>query len=112
MTMKTTFARSTLLAFLFATTGAVAAFAASTEITITGEAKCAKCAMGQGDTCQTVIEVMKDGNAELYYLAANDTAAAFHKNVCRAPAKATATGTVEKKDGKMLLTVTKVDLVK
>jgi len=100
---------------------AVPAFAAEKEkkggegkkITITGEAKCAKCALHETDKCQTVIQTeTKKGKTLTYYLAANDVSKAFHENVCKGAKKATATGTVKKVDGKRELTVSKIELVK
>jgi len=82
------------------------------EVTITGDGLCAKCALHEGTTCQTVIQATKDGQKVSYYLAANDVGKAFHKNVCQAPAKVTATGTVEMKDGKNVLTVSKIEVAK
>jgi hypothetical protein len=79
------------------------------EVTVSGEGKCAKCALDETDTCQNVIEVTKDGQKVVYYLAQNDVSKAFHKNVCQSSAQVTATGTVEMKDGKHVLTATKIE---
>ena len=82
------------------------------EKTITGEAKCAKCALKQSDTCQTVIQVQdKKGKTVTYYLMDNDVAKAFHQNVCKEAKKATATGTVKKADKKTEFTASKIELV-
>jgi hypothetical protein len=82
------------------------------EVTITGEAKCAKCMLHESDQCQTVIQVEgKKGKMTTYYLADNDTAKTFHENVCKAAKKVTATGTVKKAAGKQELTVSKIELV-
>ena len=81
------------------------------ERTITGEAKCAKCMLKEGDKCQTVIQAEnKKGKMVNYYLAENDVSKAFHENVCKQAKKVTATGTVKKVDGKNEFTVTKIDL--
>ena len=88
---------------------ATPSFAKDKEVTITGEAKCAKCTLHQGDKCQTVIETeKKNGKTVLYYLADNDAAKAFHEKVCHGPEKVTATGTVKKVDGKRELTLTEI----
>jgi len=85
----------------------------SKEKTITGEAKCAKCALKQADKCQTVIQVEnKKGKTVTYYLADNDVSKAFHQNVCTEAKKVKATGTVKKLDKKNEFTVSKIDLVK
>ena len=86
--------------------------AASKEVTITGKALCAKCALHESDQCQTVIQVQQDGKTISYYLTPNDTATAFHKNICSTPEQVTATGTVSEKDGKKMLTISKIEPVK
>lgn len=94
---------------------ATPSFAADTakERTITGEAKCAKCMLKEGDKCQTVIQTeAKNGKTINYYLADNDVAKNFHENVCKEAKKVTATGTVKKVDGKNELTASKIELVK
>ena len=84
----------------------------SKERTITGEAKCAKCMLKETDKCQTVIQVEnKKGKSVTYYLTDNDTAKAFHANVCKETKKATATGTNKKVDGKNEFTASKIELV-
>ena len=91
------------------------AFAAkeSKEKTITGEAKCAKCALKESDKCQTVIQTTaKGGKTVNYYLADNDVAKSFHKTICSEPKKVTATGTIKKVDRKHEFTATKIDLAK
>jgi hypothetical protein len=81
--------------------------------TISGEAKCAKCMLKEGDKCQTVIQMEnKQGKTINYYLADNDVSKAFHENVCKEAKKVTATGTVKKVEGKNEFTVSKIELVK
>ena len=86
---------------------------AAKEKTITGEAKCAKCMLKEGDKCQTVIQMEnKKGKTKNYYLADNDVAKAFHEDVCTEAKKVTATGTNKKVGGKNEFTVTKIALAK
>ena len=86
---------------------------ASKEVTITGNAVCAKCTLHEGDKCQTVIQAQVAGKAVNYYLTDNDASKAFHKNICSGPGeKVTATGTIKEKDGKEMLTVSKIEPVK
>jgi hypothetical protein len=81
------------------------------EQTITGEAKCAKCMLKEGEKCQTVIQAEnKKGKTVNYYLVDNDVSKAFHENVCKEAKKVTATGKVKKVDGKTEFTATKIDL--
>ena len=82
------------------------------EITITGDAKCGKCALKETDKCQSVIQVEKDGKKSTYYLVENDVSKKFHKNVCTETKKATATGTNKKVEGKNQFTATKIELAK
>lgn len=85
------------------------------KVTITGEAKCAKCALKEGDKCQSVIEAEnKKGKKVTYVLADNQIAKDFHKEVCKETKKVKATGTAKKGEGKgkMELTLTKIETVK
>jgi len=82
------------------------------EITITGEAKCGKCALKETDKCQSVIQVEKAGKKTTYYLVDNDVSKKFHKDVCTETKKATATGTNKKVEGKNQFTATKIELAK
>ena len=96
-----------------ATSRLLAADNAGKEVTITGNALCAKCALHEGDKCQTVIQAEQDGKTVSYYLTPNDTSKAFHKEICgNKGEQVTATGTVTEKDGKQMLTVTKIEPVK
>lgn len=80
------------------------------EQTIKGEAVCTKCELHETDHCSTAIRVQENGKEVIYYAVNNDVAKAFHKNICQAPAKVTATGTVEEKDGKKWITLSKINL--
>ena len=90
----------------------IPALAEDKEITITGDSKCAKCALKETEKCQNVIQVEKDGKKTTYYLVKNDVSDKFHENVCKETKKATATGTSKKVDGKLQFTATKIDLAK
>ncbi len=95
---------------LFANVGS--ALAKGKEVTITGEAKCAKCMLKEGSTCQTVIQVGKGRKMQTYYVADNETGKSFHGDICHEAKKVTATGTVKKVDGKKELTLSKIEAVK
>lgn len=89
------------------------ALAGDKEVSVSGEAKCAKCSMKEGDKCQTVIQTeAKNGKQETYYLADNQAAKDFHHDVCTGSKKVTATGTVKEVNGKKELTVTKIAAAK
>ena len=97
------------LAGLFLTNTATTSFAAEPKtVTITGEGKCAKCALKETDKCQNVIQTQEDGKTVTYYVVKNDVADAFHKNVCQATKKVTAKGTVAEVKGKKQLTATEL----
>jgi hypothetical protein len=122
--MKKTFAVITgaVALLLAANTSSLMAKDKEKEVSITGEAKCAKCMLKEAGAkeCQTVIEVDKRGSdkrgkTEEYYVVENDVSKAFHEDVCHAAKKVKATGTVSKsggRKGKMELTLTKIEAVK
>ena len=86
---------------------------ASKEVTITGKAVCAKCTLHESDKCQTVIQAQVAGKTVNYYVTQNDVSKGFHKNICgNAGEQVTATGTITEKDGKEMLTVSKIEPVK
>ena len=87
---------------------ATPALAAGKEVTLQGEAKCAKCSLHEGDKCQTVIQTKEEGKTVTYYVAQNDVAKAFHKEVCTDAKKVKASGKVEEVDGKKKLTLAKI----
>lgn len=80
------------------------------EITVTGEGSCAMCDLHETAECQTAITTKDDGRKVVYYLVDNDVSSKFHGNICKTPARVMATGVVEVKDGKNILTATKVSL--
>jgi hypothetical protein len=82
-------------------------------VTITGDMVCGKCTLHETAACQNVIQVKKDGKTVNYYLVKNDVSDAMHGDVCHGDTKkVTATGTVEEKDGKEMMTVTKLEAAK
>ena len=109
--MKKSLASAAVVAALVLAATMLRTFAADGAVTISGEAKCAKCALKQAKECQTVIQTTeKDGKTLTYYLADNETSKPFHKKVCEESKKVTATGTVKEVDGKMQLTATKIEV--
>ena len=74
---------------------------------------CAKCVLHETKECQNVLQIQKDGKTVNYYLVQNDISKAFHDNICGTTGeKVTATGKVSEKDGKQVMTVSKIDPVK
>jgi len=92
--------------------GASTALAAS-EVTITGNMVCGKCTLHETETCQNVVQVMEDGKTVNYYLKDNAISKAEHAAICKGGSeKVSVTGKVKEKDGKKILTATKIDVVK
>jgi len=102
-----------LLAGLAVASVTTTAFAADAkEVTITGDASCAKCALHTADKCQTVVKATVDGKEVSYYLTGKE-AKTFHSKICSGSSeKVTVTGTVKEKDGKQTLVATKIVEVK
>ena len=109
--MKKSLALMAGVALLSALTG-LRTLAANESVTITGEAKCAKCTLKESKECQTVIQTEKDGRTITYYLADNEASKPFHKQVCEQAKKVTATGTVKQVNGKMELAAIKIEEAK
>ena len=80
------------------------------EKTITGEGQCAKCSLMETEACQNAIVTDEGGKKVTYLLEQNAVSKKFHSNICKAKKKVTATGTVEEKDGEMVLTPSKIEL--
>ena len=82
------------------------------EVTITGMAMCAKCALHQGDKCETVVQTTMDGKTTTYYLTGKE-AKEFHEKICKSDGeKVTVTGHLTEKDGKKMLHATKIEEMK
>jgi RecG-like helicase len=94
--------------FLLAATSISARADEGKEVTLQGEAKCAKCSLHEADKCQTVIQTKEDGKMVTYFVKQNDVAKTFHKEICQDPKKVKATGKVEEVDGKKQLTLAKI----
>ncbi len=86
---------------------------AAADKTIKGEAQCGKCSLKETPACQAVVKV-KDGDKTVtYYVEQNDVAKKTHGKICPAGSKAVfeVTGDVKEKDGKMVITPTKIEVV-
>src|SRR5215470_11995172 len=109
--MKKTIATSLAIAAL---AGLISVRAAESpkEKTVTGIAKCAKCALKQSDSCQNVIEVKNGSKTTSYVLADNDVSKEFHKNICKEAKEVKATFAITGDKGKKVFTAKKIELVK
>ena len=94
------------------TLGATSLRAEEKAVTLSGEGKCAKCALHKSDKCQNVVEV-KDGDKVKTYYLTGDVSKAFHgDNLCSGSKNVTVTGTPSEKDGKLMLAVSKIEATK
>src|SRR3982750_3964158 len=83
-----------------ATKAPAAKGATAKEVTLSGTMVCAKCSLGEGKKCQSVLKVDEGGKSEKYYLAQNEVAEQNHETVCSGETKATVTGAVKTAKGK------------
>ena len=100
------------VAFLFSGLSLLQAEDKGKEKTITGEGQCAKCSLMETEACQNAIVVDEDGKKVTYLLEQNAVSKKFHSNICKTKKKVTATGTVQEKDGEMVMTASKIELAK
>jgi hypothetical protein len=89
----------------------VSAFAAAKDVKLEGEGQCAKCSLGIADKCQNVLVVKKEGK-EVNYFLDGAKSKAFHKNLCQGVHKTKIEGSLTEKDGKMIVDVTAIEIVK
>jgi len=83
------------------------------DVKITGEASCAKCALNLTAECQNAITITgKDGKKEVILMEQNAVAKDFHSTICQDPAKVKAEGVMAERDGKKVLTATKIEEVR
>lgn len=97
--------------FAFSSAMALSAMAEGKDVKLEGEGQCAKCSLAIADKCENVLVVEKDGKKTNYFLV-GDKSKAFHKNLCQGVKKTKVAGTWEKKDDKLVVTVTEIELVK
>ena len=103
----------TLAIGLFITSLTTSVLADDSPVTLTGMLVCGKCTLHITKECQNVLQVEQDGKTVNYFLAQNKVSKDFHSNICGNDGeKATVTGTVEEKDGKEILTATKIEAAK
>jgi hypothetical protein len=85
------------------------ALAQDKEVTLKGKVTCAKCDLKKVDKCTTVIVVKEDGKDVIYYLD-EKSGKDNHKTICTEAKDGSVTGKVSEKDGKKIITATKVDI--
>jgi hypothetical protein len=89
----------------------VVSMARAAETTLSGTMVCAKCTLKKADAtkCQDVLVVKDDKGAATEYYIAKNAASEQAGHQCSKEAKATVTGTVSEKDGKMWIEASKID---
>jgi hypothetical protein len=94
--------------------GGRTAFAEEKEVTIKGEAQCAKCSLKKSDKCASTIVAKEDGKEVTYYIVDNAASKKGlpHSEICTDTKKVEAKGTVKEVDGKKELTVSSISVVK
>ncbi len=82
--------------------------AAAEQVTLTGTMTCAKCDLGEGDACQSVLIVGEGEQKTTYYIASKEK----HEKICKGAVEGvTVTGTVaEAEEGKKTLTPSKIEM--
>lgn len=108
--MKNSFLVALSVAGLLLT--ATTALAADKEVSIKGEAQCAKCSLKKADKCMNVIVAKEDGKDVTYYVAKNEYGDKElpHKLICTATKKVEAKGTVKEVDGKKELALSSIKI--
>lgn len=82
---------------------------AKKEVTFKGTILCAKCALKQGDKCQTAIQVKQDGKEVVYYLDDQGNKEKYHAAVCGGEREqGSVTGVVSERGGKKWIKPSKV----
>lgn len=84
------------------------------EVTIKGEAQCAKCALHQSETCATAIVTKKKGKEVTYYVVDNDASKKGlpHSEICHDNKQVKAKGVVHEVNGRKELTVSSISPTK
>jgi hypothetical protein len=88
--------------------GGVSSFAEGKEVTIKGEAQCAKCSLHETKECANAIVAKEDGKDVTYYIKDTEKGKKLlsHKEICETKKNVVAKGTVKDVDGKKELTLT------
>jgi hypothetical protein len=79
------------------------------DVDLKGRITCAKCELKKETQCTTVIVVKEAGKDIVYYLD-EKSGKANHSKICKEGKEGTVTGKVSEKDGKKIITATKVDI--
>lgn len=105
--MKSLFQFAAVATLTLGLTGSALAAKEGKEVTVSGEGKCAKCALKQSDKCQNVVEVKKGDKTTVYYLK-GEASDKFHKQICGDTKHVVVKGEVSEADGKKWITVAEI----
>src|SRR5262245_19455242 len=103
------------IAVLFSGLSFVLTAQAADEKTLEGDGLCAKCGLKEAKACQNTVTVDEGGTKVTYYIAKNKVSNDAHKGlgICTAqkdsPVKIKVTGAVSEKDGKKVITASKIE---
>ena len=78
-------------------------------VTLKGKITCAKCDLGKEATCMTVIVAKDKDKKDVTYYFDTDSSKKYHSKICKEPMEGSVTGTKSEKDGKKIVTVSKVE---
>lgn len=109
---KTLFVVFTVAGLAFGLFSTALAESGKKEITLNGSGCCAKCCLKEGDSCQNVVQVEKDGKKTTFYLVDNAVSKDFHSNICKKVQPIKVTGTCKKVGDKLEVTASKIELAK
>jgi hypothetical protein len=79
------------------------------EVELKGTITCAKCDLKESPTCQTVIKVKGDDGKDVVYYFDKAGGKKYHGKICQEAKEGTVKGTVDEKDGKKVVTVSKLE---
>lgn len=102
-----------LLSVLVTGLAAVAlGWAAENEVTLVGDAQCAKCSLGQTPECANAMVVKQDGKDVTYFIADNAVSKDLHDKICTEVKPVKITGVVKETAGRKEITAAKIELLK
>jgi hypothetical protein len=81
------------------------------QVTLAGKVTCAHCDLKVGTECATVI-VVKENNKDVVYYLDEKSHKANHEAICSGAKEGSVTGTISQKEGKQVITASKVELKK
>ena len=99
------------LCFVVVLAFAIPLASADKDVKVTGKITCAKCGLKKDAACATVIVAKESGKDVIYYLD-EKSSKANHEAVCQGEKEGTVIGKVSEKDGKKIITASKVELKK